>query len=60
MRIRGEAAFVTFSQIMQPVKQPTEYSQQVRYLEREAGQWKIIHSGVMYYEPIPGQAQANR
>jgi ketosteroid isomerase-like protein len=60
IRIRGEAAFVTFRQIMRPANQPAEHSQQVRYLEREQGQWKIVHSGVMYYDPTPEQVQANR
>lgn len=60
VRIRGEAAFVTFSQVMQPVNRPTDYSQQVRYLEREANEWKIVHSGVMYYQPTPARAQASR
>lgn len=60
VRIRGEAAFVTFIQVLQPANQPAEHSQQTRYLEREQGQWKIVHSGVMYYEPKPEQAQANR
>ena len=60
VRIRGEAAFVTFSQVMQPVNRPADYSQQVRYLEREADGWKIVHSSVMYYQPTPAQAQASR
>lgn len=60
IRIRGEAAFVTFNQIMQCTGRPTSYSQQVRYLEREEGDWKIIHSGVSYYDPNPKQAQASR
>ena len=60
IRIRGEAAFVTFNQIMQCTGRPTSYSQQVRYLEREGGRWKIIHSGVMYYDPNSKQAQASR
>ena len=28
-------------------------SEQVRYLEREGGEWKIVHSGVMYAETPP-------
>ena len=56
VRIRGETAFVTFSQIMRPANRPADYSHQVRYLEREQGQWKIIHSTVLYYEPTPEQA----
>ena len=60
IRIRGEAAFVTFVQIMQCAGRPASYSQQVRYLEREAGSWKIIHSGVSYYDPTSRQVQASR
>jgi Domain of unknown function (DUF4440) len=57
VRIRGEAAFVTFKQTMQHPDtgnpRPTETSQHTRYLEREAGEWRIVHSGVMYAEPPP-------
>jgi len=53
IRIRGDAAFVTFGQIMRCHGRPTAHSQQVRYLEREGGQWKIVHAGVMYFEPEP-------
>ena len=60
IRVRGEAAFVTFSQLMQNTTAPDSHSQQVRYLEREAGHWKIVHAGVMYYESAPDQPQANR
>ena len=51
--IRGEAAFVTFRQVMQQPARPTVHSQQVRYLERDGGAWTIVHSGVMYYQPMP-------
>lgn len=60
VRIRGEAAFVTFSQVMQSMNRLADYSQQVRYLERETTGWKIIHSGVMYYKPTPARAQASQ
>jgi hypothetical protein len=60
IRIKGESAFVTFSQIMHPSNRPADYSHQIRYLEREQGQWKIVHSTVLYYEPTPEQAQAAR
>jgi hypothetical protein len=60
IRIRGGAAFVTFLQIMRCAGRPASYSQQVRYLEREAGSWKIIHSGVSYYDPTSRPAQASR
>jgi|GEM_PF-3232240 len=70
IRIRGDAAFVTFRQIMQYADRPTEYSHQTRYLEREAepvqagpvqaGQWKIVHSGVLYYQPKPDQLVNNQ
>ena len=51
IRIRGEAAFVTFHQVMHHPDRPTETSQHTRYLEREAGEWRIVHSGVLYTEP---------
>jgi hypothetical protein len=60
IRIKGESAFVTFTQIMHPVNRSVDYSHQVRYLEREQGQWKIVHSTVMYYESTSGQSQAIR
>lgn len=60
VRIRGDAAFVTFGQVLQPMNRPANYSQQVRYLEREVNGWKIVHSGVMYYQPTPARTQASR
>lgn len=51
IRIKGDGAFVTFSQTVHATgNRPGQQSQQTRYLEREAGQWKIVHSSVMYHE----------
>ncbi len=52
IRIRGEAAFVTFHQVMHHPVRPDSHSEQVRYLEREADGWKIVHTSSLYYEPI--------
>lgn len=52
IRIRGEAAFVTFHQAMYHPARPDSHSEQVRYLEREADGWKIVHTSALYYEPI--------
>ncbi len=60
IRIRGDAAFVTFCQVMHSPGRPADYSQQVRYLEHEQDGWKIAHSGVMYYEPTPEETQVSR
>lgn len=63
IRIRGDAAFVTFRQVMRCAGRPDEYSHQTRYLEREAdrdGQWKIVHSGVLYYQPKADQLVNNQ
>ncbi len=53
IRIRGDAAFVTFRQVLHPPGRPAEESQHTRYLERDATEWKIVHSGVLYAEPPP-------
>lgn len=55
IRIRNETAFVTFQQRMQCAGRPDSHSYQIRYLEREADEWKIVYSGVMYDEPKPNQ-----
>ena len=60
IRIRGDAAFVTFRQRMQGGNGPDSHSQQTRYLEREADGWKIVHASVLYFDPTPVQAQAAR
>lgn len=52
IRTRGEAAFVTFHQIMHHPDRPDSHSEQVRYLERETDGWKIVHTSSLYYEPI--------
>ena len=53
IRVRGDAAFITFRQVMEHPHRPAEHSHHTRYLEREAGEWKIVHSGVMYTQPAP-------
>jgi len=61
IRIKSDAAFVTFSQTVYATgNRPGQQSQQTRYLEREARQWKIVHSSVMYHEPTAHPMQANR
>ena len=60
VRIRGEAAFVTFHQTMYHPARPDSHSEQVRYLEREATGWKIVHTSSLYYEPVFDKVQVTR
>ena len=52
IRVKGDAAFVQFEQVVTAPGGQKQYAHETRYLEKiEQGQWKIVHVGAVFYKP---------
>ena len=51
IRIKGDAAFAQYEQVVSKTDGKKEYAHETRYLEKTNGAWKIVHVGAVFYEP---------
>lgn len=51
IRVKGDAAFAQFEQVVTASDGQKEYAHETRYLEKINGKWKIVHVGAAFYKP---------
>ncbi len=51
IRVKGDAAFVQYEQIVTAPNGTKQYAHETRYLEKTGGAWKIVHVGAVFYTP---------
>jgi uncharacterized protein (TIGR02246 family) len=51
IRVKDDAAFAQFEQVVTAPGGQKQYAHETRYLEKLDGQWKLIHVGAAFYTP---------
>jgi hypothetical protein len=51
IRVKGDAAFAQFEQVVTAADGQKQYAHETRYLEKLNGTWKIVHVGAAFYVP---------
>ena len=51
IRVKGDAAFVQYEQVVTAPDGQKQYAHETRYLEKMGGAWKIVHVGAAFYVP---------
>lgn len=51
IRVKGDAAFAQFEQVVTAPGGQKDYAHETRYLEKMNGKWKIVHVGAAFYKP---------
>ncbi len=49
IRVKGDAAFVQYEQVVTAPDGKKQYAHETRYLEKMDGKWKIVHVGAVFY-----------